>query len=819
MNKPITQSAGSWSSEGISKRVSHKLRSYLPSLRWVWFGLLCAALALYTALSRDIGAVAHDAAAEHIYRGVAFSQAISEGILYLRWVQHLHWGLGSPLFTFQPPLPYYGLDFLFRLGFSHPIGWRLLVAGGFGLAFVGAYLLVREITGRRWPALVSAVAFLYAPYVLRNALERGSNEAYSMFLYPLVLWGLLWVARRPTAGRFLVATLVWAACIASHVLGPLMLAPFAAGLALYLAWRRRTLAPLGVLLAGGLLTAVIWLPMAPEQAWVHVERDFEQPEAIPAQNPIPLDRLLAPPAIFDTGRDNNSIGDRIGLAHTAALVLGLFVAAAVWRRKAMRRPVAALFAAAVLGLFVFWLLTGASDGLWRAAAPVMGRLLYRTRLMGVQALFAALACGLLFALFSPRWQRWGGLAVCGLLIALALPSLYVELQHRYTMFQLPVDLAQVRAAEIRTGGTALTAFGEFTPRWRTAAFDDALRAELGPDFDPQVRPLAGPPGAVELLSSSVRNAAWDLQVAATEPATLTLYLLYYPRWGATVDGRSVPLTPQAGTGYAQLAVPTGTHHVSLRYERTSAELAGLAVSAAALLGLLALVGRAAWRWRKAMPAALPGGGAQEATITAEPAPPVWLLLALTALLVIKFAYVDGNTTWLRCVSTAERVCGAQATVDVAFAGAPRLRGYAVSSSNVARGVEVRVDLYWQGEAAADRPSPIAHRASSSTLSSFVHIRRSRPEQAPSPITGGDIWAQVEHVAPGGLLTAELLPGKLYKDEFRVRIPADMPPGEYFLEVGWFDPATGEQLDPQEDAIKSPLRILWRSILLPSLRVE
>ncbi|MCX7671519.1 MAG: hypothetical protein N2439_15790, partial [Anaerolineae bacterium] len=202
--------------------------------------LLLGAPAILTALTNDVGAHAYDAATEHIYRGVVFSQAISEGLLYPRWVQFLHWGLGSPLFTFQPPLPYYGMDFLFRLGLSHPIGWRLLIAGGFAVAFLGAYLLGRELTGRRWPALVAATAFVYAPYVIRNALERGSNETYSMFLYPLVLWGLLWVSRRPTAGRFSAATLIWAACIASHVLGPLMLAPFAGGLALFLAWRRRT---------------------------------------------------------------------------------------------------------------------------------------------------------------------------------------------------------------------------------------------------------------------------------------------------------------------------------------------------------------------------------------------------------------------------------------------------------------------------------------------------------------------------------------------------------------------------------------------------
>ena len=178
------------------------------------------------------------------------------------------------------------------------------------------------------------------------------------------------------------------------------------------------------------------------------------------------------------------------------------------------------------------------------------------------------------------------------------------------------------------------------------------------------------------------------------------------------------------------------------------------------------------------------------------------------LLIFKLAYVDPATTWLRCTSTPTRVCDAQATVDVGFAGAPRLRGYTVPSATTRRGDEFRVDLYWQGEPGADK-----------ALSSFVHIRNSRKDQPLNPRSGGEIWAQTEHVAPGGLSSAKYLPDKIYKDEFRVPLPEDMPPGDYFLEVGWFDPQSGEQLDPQAETVKPPLKILWRSILLPSVQVR
>ena len=86
-------------------------------------------------------------------------------------------------------------------------------------------------------------------------------------------------------------------------------------------------------------------------------------------------------------------------------------------------------------------------------------------------------------------------------------------------------------------------------------------------------------------------------------------------------------------------------------------------------------------------------------------------------------------------------------------------------------------------------------------------------------TENELWAQDEHTTPGGLQTPEYLLGWLYQDAFRIHLPPNTPPGTYFLEVGWFDPTKSEQLDPQADSVTPPLKLLWRSILLPSVEVR
>ena len=154
------------------------------------------------------------------------------------------------------------------------------------------------------------------------------------------------------------------------------------------------------------------------------------------------------------------------------------------------------------------------------------------------------------------------------------------------------------------------------------------------------------------------------------------------------------------------------------------------------------------------------------------------------------------------------LCNAQAIVNVPFAGWVQPAGYAVSTEEARAGDKLMVTLYWQGTPEIKNP-----------LYSFVHIRNSQPNGPLNPRSGNEIWVQDEHFEPGGRLTIDFWPPQIYTDQFVLTLPDDMPPGDYFMEAGWLNLETGEQLDPLDQALAPPLQELWRSILLPSISIR
>ena len=70
----------------------------------------------------------------------------------------------------------------------------------------------------------------------------------------------------------------------------------------------------------------------------------------------------------------------------------------------------------------------------------------------------------------------------------------------------------------------------------------------------------------------------ELSISSHQPAHVTLRLLNYPGWIATVNGHPWPIETEAGTGRAQLRIEPGTSLAQFRFSRTTDRNAGLAVT-------------------------------------------------------------------------------------------------------------------------------------------------------------------------------------------------------------------------------------------------
>lgn len=111
------------------------------------------------------------------------------------------------------------------------------------------------------------------------------------------------------------------------------------------------------------------------------------------------------------------------------------------------------------------------------------------------------------------------------------------------------------------------------------------------------------------------------------------------------------------------------------------------------------------------------------------------------------------------------------------------------------GTTIYVDLFWENTGAVDQDYTV-----------FVHLLGS----AFNPATAGPVWAGHDSPPASGLYpTGWWGAGTRLQDRHPLELPADLPPGDYQLEIGLYDasgtrlPASGAQADPANRRILGP----------------
>jgi hypothetical protein len=639
------------------------------------------------------------------------------------------------------------------------------------------------LCGNTSGALAASAVFLYSFPLLRELFERGSPEGFAFALYPWVLWGLVRLIQQPNGWRLGLAVLSWATVILTHNLSALFLIPMFGLIALLFGYRRgwwALWAPILTLGLGFLLSAFFIIPFVAEQNSVQMANAMELDYLRVAQNPVSIRDFLQLPPPYDLGLDNNLISDHLGPLNGLVIIIALFAGPVLWTKR-RRWETLVITVLALFGLVVVWLQTASANLLW-ATIPILAYVQMRTRLLGVVIVSIAIISGFLTGILSERWRTPLSYMLIAASILLALPVLYPQLQYRYAVFEQSPTARDAAIFSLQENVPGLTAFNEFLPVWRDLPFtaDEAQRVARSL--------VANLPDNSRVIHEERGAESATVQIESPVQFTAALHMLYFPGWAGYVDGQMRSLKPMEGTGYILVGdIPAGTHTITLRYEGTPIQFVSSLISAvtAVTLFLIAIL----WRNKKS--------SAMDITYLK---PYWWLAVGVVFLLGIKTLWLDPQTTLLRRTSDCSAIQGDGISVQVRLGESLYLCGIDLPDRVFHPGGTVRLTLYWETTAAIREPAE-----------TFVHLFGTTFNSK----TNNALWGQQDKQLPGYHPVTRWTAGKLYRDSYEFRIASDAPPGEYKLEIGWWQPSNGLRLKPDmgystEQLSISPINSLFVS---------
>jgi hypothetical protein len=506
-----------------------------------------------------------------------------EGILYPRWAEWANWGFGEPRFIFYPPA-----SWMLGTGLGAVLPWRMAPGAFIWLTLVLAGLtmwrLAREwVTGPQ--AAAAAVFFAVNPYHLVVVYYRSDfAELLASALFPLMIWAAIRIVREGWHGvppLAVVFAAIWlsnapAAVISTYSLVLICAVGCSARHSL------RPLIPTATAMAAGFgLGAFYIVPATYEQRWIQISE-------VLAQNLRPDQNFL-----FTHANDPEFV---LFNWKVSALALGVILIAGIAAVLSARRR--AEFP------LLWWMLASLSVisvALMFPPAALLWRYLPKLRfvqfpwrwLVPLDVGFAFLVA----AAAGRSRRQWGwwlvlSLAICAFAAAIVRDAWWDSAD-------IPVLAEAIRSDRGYEGTDEYAPLG--CDRYRLPGGNPSSEDDAGAAVDdstpvptPRIAELE-PESGIVVAASGVRLhiEEWTAEHRvftedSSRPVRLALRLVNYPAWQIRVDGASFRAESQSETARLLLPVPSGFHHIEIRFRRTWDRTAGNTISGLSALALLAI---------------------------------------------------------------------------------------------------------------------------------------------------------------------------------------------------------------------------------------
>ena len=721
-------------------------RRLLPFLRRLDLGLIGVLLLSLPAIAPLLNGgyfVSHDGML-HLYRLLGLDHAVAAGTLYPRWFPEFGFGYGHPILNFYGPFPYYVAELLHIPGLNLAAALKCAYALALVASAASMYAFAYRVFGcRPLPAVVAALAYLYAPYHLANLYVRGAlAELWAMALVPLVLWSLTSLIVDRRRAHMLITAAALAALIATHslslvIVGPLLLVYV---VLLISVSRQARMLPwvIGAVLLGLGLSAVYWLPALTESQYVGLAAGTS---AGYRDHLAPLDSFLSAGYFYRYPPGQGTVAEYPAGLWQWLLALPGLVFVLLKRTRPLLRATLGLMTLAAIGS-TFMTLT-VSQPLWQLGEPALAFLQYPWRFQAVAALGASLLTGaglvwLGAVTFPAMWRRTSRPITLLAVVVMASSALGMLPYEALPMSTEPT-IADMWMEERCAGQIGTTWTGEYLPGWvqeqRWAIGRSWLDAG-GPD--PGEANAPRPPDRIQIRA--IASGRMELEVSNLAPSTLLLHQFYFPGAGATLGDRWIVAHPYGVLGLAALDLPAGEFALTAGLYGTPVQRAGAALALCALVVIAILL------WRT---------GRRRAVLTT-----LGTLLLVVGLLVIRH--------W---TTPAPLPAGIQAE----FEGRAALLAYSTDAATARPGEELRISLYW-----------LARKGFESDIVTFIHLM---------PPGGRYLVAQSDHEPDDGFTpTTRWIAGEIIPDRHTLTLPPGLSPGRYELWAGMYEPTPLRNLE-------------------------
>ncbi len=512
----------------------------------------------------------------HTARMAQYFEALKDGQIPPRFANSFYNGLGSPIFVYIYPLPYF-IGAVFHLsGANFPDSFKIIMALSFIFSAFFTYLWLKEFFQNPKAAFGGAVFYVFVPYRFLLIYVRGSiSEILAYTFLPLCLFLFTKLIKTQKLSFVPLAALSVGFLLLSQNLVALLSLPiifiYILILALYNKPIKSLLMATAAIVWGGAISAITYLPAGTERNFVHFDSSINNAYL---GHFVTINQLFHSPwgYGFDLpGTVNDQMSFQLGLAQI--LIVGVAVGllfAGIVKTKLIKRYINRLNSMETIAV-IFFLIVFLIAVVLMLDIPFTLNIWnkYRAltiidipwRLLGITSLAAAFLAASVFKSLKP-----------GLFFVLLI--LLVLIANRNHM---RINQARFLSDDffLKYLGTA-TQYNEFTPKWRQTG-------KVPLFFDPNIKyqMIAGS-GNIEVIKSNSKVVHLTADIK-TPSAKILINRFYFPGAIIKLNNKNLEVfkdyqvsnagnnelnSQQDQSGLPEIILPQGHSEISFQYGET-----------------------------------------------------------------------------------------------------------------------------------------------------------------------------------------------------------------------------------------------------------